>query len=186
MIQEKQSASEKLADTESRIIRIPQIERDFTAINRNYQTVLRQYQSLQTKAQSAAMAESLEEEQKAERFRLLEAPLLPIKPHKPERLKLLGVAVALSIGFPLGIVFLIGFLDKSVRNSELLESIIGAPTLVEIPAISTKEELEYRRKMLLLVFGGGLLLIAILVAGIHLLYMPLDVLVNKFILRLGS
>ena len=184
--QEKQTAIAKLEDTEARIIKIPQIERGFTAINRNYQTVLRQYQSLQAKAQSAAMAESLEEEQKAERFRLLEAPLLPIRPHKPERLKLLGAAVVFSIGFPIGIVLVIGFLDKSVRSSESLERIIGAPTLVDIPEISTQEELDHRRKMLILVFGGGILFAAIAVAGVHFLYMPLDVLINKFMLRLGS
>ncbi|RLT93665.1 GumC family protein [Ketobacter sp.] len=183
--EDKQEVNEKLADLEQRIIKIPQVERDFTSINRNYQTILEQYQSLQAKAQSAAMAESLEHEQKAERFTLLEAPFLPTQPYKPDRKKLLVVAVGAAMGLPVAIVFLLGFLDRSIRSAEALTKIVGTGPLVEIPYITTRAEEEAARKQLLYGVAAAVGFVVFGLLIIHLMVMPLDVFLGKVVTRIG-
>lgn len=183
--EEKAAVIEKINDLESRIIKIPQVERGFTAINRNYQTILEQYQSIQSKAQSAAMAESLEQESKAERFILLEPPILPVRPAKPDRKKLMVLAIVVAIGMPIAFVMLIGFLDKSIRSPEALTNVVGVQPLVEIPYISTQSELHAAKRRLLY---GGVGIVAALILGVlimHTVVMPLDVFFTKVISRMG-
>lgn len=183
--EEKVVVSTKLADLDERIIKIPQVEREFTSISRNYETVQEQYQSLQAKAQSAAIAESLEEEQKAERFTLLEPPYLPNQPFKPNRKQLLAAAVAGAIGLPFALVVLLGFLDKSIHSSEALTKVIGAAPLVEIPYIQTEEEV--RRARLRIIYGASIALVIVLLGLVitHFTVMHLDVFVSKVIARIG-
>lgn len=185
LMEEQKSAFTKLEDLEQRIIRIPQVEREFTEINRNYLTIQEQYTSLQIKAQSAAMAESLEQQEKAERFTLLEPPVLPAIAYKPDRKKLLIVAIVLSIGLPAGIVILIGILDKTIRSSEALAAVVGIQPLAEIPFIHTQAELATKRKYM--VYGAASL-IGVAVFGmvaVNFLVMPLDVFAGKVVTRFG-
>ena len=185
LLEEQKMASAKLEDLEQRLIRIPQVEREFTEINRNYLTIQEQYASLRAKAQSAAMAESLEQQEKAERFTLLEPPVLPATAYKPDRKKLLIVAIVLSIGLPAGIVVLMGILDKTIRSSEALAAVVGIQPLAEIPFIHTQFELAAKRKHMM--YGAATLVgVAIFgMAAINFLVMPLDVFAGKVVTRFG-
>lgn len=182
---ERKTVSDKLADLEQRIIKIPQVERGFAAINRNYQTIQDQYRSLQEKAQSAAMAESLENEQKAERFTLLEAPLLPARTFKPNRKKLLLFALAAAIGLPIALVILAGVLDKSIHSAEHLTTVVGAPPLIEIPYIFTRQESDVAKARMTYGIAGAFASVMVGLILVHTMVMSLDVVVNKVIARIG-
>jgi len=54
---------------------------------RDQETARRKYEEIRSKQMSAQVAENLEDEQKAERFTLLEPPLAPDVPIKPNRKK---------------------------------------------------------------------------------------------------
>jgi len=183
---EKEVADSKLEDLEARIIKIPQVEREFTSINRNYQAIQEQYQSLQEKAQSAAMAESLEQEQKAERFTLLEPPPIPIQSYKPDRKKLLVMAIVVSFCFPIGIVIVLGFLDKSVRTGDALTRVVGAPPLIEIPMVYTQHEISARKKFAKYLFIALAVSTSSILLFTHLMIIPLDDLLHKIMMRASA
>ena len=185
LLEEKRAAVDKLSDLETRIINIPQVERGFTVINRNYNTVLEQYESLQAKAQSAEMAESLEQEQKAERFILLEPPILPTSPYKPDRKKLLVMAIAASFGLPIAIVVLIGFLDKSIRSSKAITRELGSAPLIEIPFIKTDEEIATQKRYAIYFVLSGILVFILGLLIFHFSVIPLDVFIGKAMSRFG-
>ena len=182
---EKTTLMEKLKDLEERIITIPQVEREFISIKRNYESIQSQYQSLLAKVQSASVAESLEEEQKAERFTLLEPPYLPTRPYKPNRKQLLAFAVLGSMGLPIALVVLIGFLDKSIHSSESLTRLVGSPPLMEFPLILTREEIREQRKKLLYGIAIAVALVLVGLVLLNYLYMPLGELVPKVMARIG-
>lgn len=163
---------EKLEDIQNRIIKIPQVERAFVSIKRDYETISSQYDAIVAKMQNAEIAESLEQQAKAERFVLLEAPVVPVYPNAPDRMKMLTVASAAAFGLPLGLAFVFGFLDKSVRRPELLPD-LGAPLLMELPYVPTRAERERRQlwvKRLAVGIPVALLVILLLV---HVLVAPL-------------
>jgi succinoglycan biosynthesis transport protein ExoP len=183
-LQKKQEVA-KLEDLQQRIIKIPLVERGFVSIKRDYETKINQYNEIVAKTQNAEMAESLEQQQKAERFSLLEPPILPTTPSEPDRQKLLALSAFFSIGFPAGIVFLIGFLDKSIRDSDTLEKIVGSPPLIEIPYIETIQERSAHKRRLVIAAAGVVSAAILGIVLLHFLYMPLDMLIYKIAARFG-
>ena len=185
LLKQRKDLQERLEDTESRIAKIPQVERGFVSINRDYQATLAQYNTILERMQRAELAESLEEERKAERFELLEHPILPVRPTKPDRKKLLVLGLGASFGLPFGIVLLLGFLDRSIRNATVLESISGQSPLISIPYITTAEETADYRKKLIRASGGITVALVFGLVLVHFGYMPLGELMGKVVNRLG-
>ncbi|MGB0958011.1 MAG: GumC family protein, partial [Litorivicinus sp.] len=98
-----------IARLEAQIVKIPQVEQGLIALNRDYEAVQSQYEQLVGSTMQAQMAESLEQGRKAERFSLLEAPVVPDQPHSPDRKMILGGGLAASAGLPLALVLAFGF-----------------------------------------------------------------------------
>lgn len=182
---EKDNHLEKLADIEERIIRIPQVERGFVSIQRDYEAKLAQYERIITKTQNAEMAENLEHERKAERFTLLEPPMLPSAPAEPERQKILAMGVFMSLSLPMALVILLGFMDRSIRTASALEKYTGAAPLIEIPIVHTTQERQrHRQRLRYLLLGAACILLATTVL-IHLLVMPVNLIAMKIAARFG-
>ena len=122
----------------------------------------------------AELAESLEQGRKAERFSLLEAPILPDQPHSPDRKKLLGGGLAAAAGLPMALVLAVGFFDNSVRGKSGVMRVLGQSPLVAVGQINPGRG---RRKswVTALIVLLSLVLLALVGAGIvHTQYMPLD------------
>lgn len=171
---ERRRGEQTLADLHERIIRIPQVEREFVSIKRNYEAKLDQYERIVGKTQNAQMAESLELQEKAERFTLLERPVIPTSPSEPHRQKLLMLSALFSIGFPGGVVFLLGLLDRTIRDTRTLEKITGSPPLIDIPYFTTRAETSASRKKATLALALGFVGLLVAVTLLHFFYAPLD------------
>ena len=134
------------------------------------------YKDLKSKALEARLSQTLEEEQKAEKFSLLEPARVPTKPEKPNRFKILVMGFALSIGVGLGAGFLAEVVDGSIRGHRALERVTGFEPLAVIPYIENQVDLDRSRKnkrnfvmITILLFIGA-------IVAIHFLYKPLDLL----------
>ncbi|TCK07532.1 hypothetical protein [Marinobacterium mangrovicola] len=176
----------EIEDLETKIIKIPQVERGLVSLNRDYNVIKAQYDKVVANTMQAQMAESLEQGSKAERFSILEPAQLPDRPFSPDRKKLLVAGVGGSLAIPLGLVLLIGFMDRSIRDEKELEKLIGAPPIAVVGYIETKAEVLAKKKKL----SRTLLVIFVLSIGgalaVHLLYMPLDVIYLKIIFKLSN
>lgn len=175
----------QIGELEAKIIKIPQVERGLLALNRDYRTIRDQYEQIVGNTMQAKMSESLEQGRKAERFSILEPPLLPDKPFKPDRKKLLGAGLALSFGMPFGLVILIAFMDKSIRGATALETIAKGAPLVVIGYIETEVEKKRHKKRVIQTIS---ILVALFFIGIlifHIIVMPLDFLMYKLINKFG-
>lgn len=185
LLRERREVEEKLADLESRILNIPIVERGLTALNRDYQAKLEQYNDVRSKTMEASMAESLEEGRKAERFSILEPPILPTIPVAPDRRKLLVLGVAGAFGMPFGIVFLIGFLDKTIRSKTMLTKTLGGVSVIETPFVATENERLSRRKQLKIALSVVAAVSLAALLAIHFFFMPLGLFASKFLARFG-
>jgi hypothetical protein len=67
-------------------------------------------------------------------------------------------------------------MDRSVRGRMDLLRLTGVPPLALIPHIGTEAERRASRRRTRLAVGGAVASLCIVVALIHFLYMPLDVL----------
>jgi succinoglycan biosynthesis transport protein ExoP len=76
-------------------------------------------------------------------------------------------------------------INGGVRGVEALESLTPVPILAAIPYIQLDEEIAERKQLIkrALIAAGALLLITLL--GMHIFYLPLDILFMKLLFRLG-
>ncbi|QGG80115.1 hypothetical protein GH975_05815 [Litorivicinus lipolyticus] len=176
-------ANENIAVLEAQIVRIPQVEQGLIALNRDYEAVQSQYEQLIGSTMQAQMAESLEQGRKAERFSLLEAPVVPDQPHSPDRKKLLGGGLVASAGLPLALVLAVGFFDRSVRGTSAVERVVGQLPLVSVgvinPGVASRH--WFLKSLLMLLVLMALAVAAALV--VHTQVMPLDTYVYKAIYK---
>ena len=165
-----------LEQLEVRVSQTHQVERGYYDLMRDLENHRVKYQELKSKALDARLSQTLEEEQKAEKFSLLEPARVPSKPEKPNRLKILIMGFALAVGVGFGAGFGADILDGSIRGYRALEHITGVEPLVVIPYIENQHDIERSRKNKRnFVFIIVILIIGSIVA-VHFLYKPLDLL----------
>jgi len=170
---------QKLQNLEKNISQTHQVERGYAELERDLENHKGKYQELRAKESEAKLAQTLEEEQKAESFTLIEPPVEAIKPIKPNRLKVFLIGIIISIGGGVGSGFLAEFMFGGVRGSSGLAAVTGFEPLVVIPYIPNKADELRARHTWTTFWIVSLVGILVLVLAIHFLYMPLDVLFYK-------
>mgnify|MGYP001615929202 FL=1 len=150
---------------------------------RDYENAQKKYEEIRAKQMSAQISENLEQENKAERFILLEPPLMPDKPIKPDRKKMVAMGFFLALAGSGGLVMLLENINRRVRGSEALTTIIRQRVLTTIPYISTQSEIIRRKKWARLLGILAVIVLLLSLALLHFLYMPLDILALKIMAR---
>lgn len=175
----------KLSEYDRRLRGTPQTERAYLDITREYENASRRYQEVKAKLMEAQVAQELERDRKGERFALIEPPDLPEKPFRPNRIALMTLGSILAIGSGLGYVGIIEAMDRSVRGISALSAAIRAPVLGSIPFIASPRDYRARKQRSLFSLIGLMALAMSLVAAVHFLIKPLDVLFFTLLRKIG-
>lgn len=133
---------------EGKVDAAPIREQQLVELTRNYDTSKLHYQALLDKSFNIAMAADLEENQKAERFRILDPARVPQKPVKPPRKKLIPVSALFALGLSILFVLIKEELNPVVKTETELKSLLPAGVRVWgfIPRIDiTSDTLRARR-----------------------------------------
>jgi polysaccharide biosynthesis transport protein len=144
-LQHRAELRAKRADVEGRLSGAPEVEREYTALHRDYDQLNDEYKQIQEKLRDAEVAENLETDAMGERFTVLNAPNLPLRPVRPNRpaFLLLGIAVALAAG--MAAVFVRRFSDTTVRSRRDITELLDVPPLAVIPSIFNDQDLRNMR-----------------------------------------
>ena len=134
-----------IATYRARVENVPRREQEFRELSRDYETTRELYQSLLKRSEEAQIAESMEQRQKGEQFRVLDPAIPALAPTAPKRVKLLVMALVGSLGAAVGAVMLAEQLDSSFHTVEDLRAFSAVPVLVSIPRITTRTDLRRRQ-----------------------------------------
>ena len=158
----------------------PAVEDEYNDLISARQSIQAKHDDLVAKLMEAKVARGLEKGQKGERFTLMEAPRLPEKPYKPNRLLILLVGLVLGIGTGVGTAALRELSDMSVRSADRLSRLTQLPILARVPVIDTPRELAQRKKRILaisaavlVVFIGGLVVLHYQVIDLNVLWLKI-------------
>ena len=131
------------------------------------------------KLEAARLGENLEKDQQSEKLEIIEQPTVPQEPVKPNRLKVLAMAFAAALLGGAGLTVLVEILDKGIRRSNDLLSVVDGQLIVSIPYITTAAELRARRRRIFAFVGAfALVLIGLLIVA-YLFLPPLDLMIAK-------
>jgi polysaccharide chain length determinant protein (PEP-CTERM system associated) len=146
---------------QQRVEKIPQREQEFKELSRDYETTREFYQSLLKRHDEAQIAESMEQRQKGEQFRVIE-PAVPPEAPAANRLRLIVITILFSVGLGVTAAVLAEQIDASFHTAEELRGHTSLPLLVTIPRILTEADAHRNRtRFRLVATAAGLGLIAL-------------------------
>jgi polysaccharide biosynthesis transport protein len=162
---EEQRLRGAIAAYQARLENTPRREQEYQEVSRDYESTKQLYESLTKRHEEAQLAESMEQRQKGEQFRILE-PAIPSQiPAAPNRLKLFIVSLVLSLGLAGGALMVAEMLDTSFHSVNELREFSIVPVLVSIPRIVTDADRQRQQERFRLVAAGTLLGL-VLIAGV--------------------
>jgi polysaccharide chain length determinant protein (PEP-CTERM system associated) len=136
----------------------PKREQELALITRDYETTRDLFRSLLAKRGEADIATELEQRQKGESYRVIEAASLPERPAGPNRVRLVLVGLALALGVAGVAVVLAEQVDTSYRRVDEVRATTAVPVFSSIPRIVTEADrmsaLRHRRLAMVAVAGG--------------------------------
>lgn len=183
--QQRERVEQEVQVYRDRVIQTPQVQRGYEDLTRDYENELRKYNELRSKELEAEIAQNLESENRAESFVLLEPPLAPTDPVKPNRKKIALLGIMLAGGFGIGLMVLVEMLDGGIRGSRRLSSIIGSEPIITIPMIMTSKDYLLQRVQHVSYLIVALLIVIAGVAAVHIFVMSLDILWIKVMSRIN-
>jgi succinoglycan biosynthesis transport protein ExoP len=168
-----------------RVETTPKVDEAFKGLTSERANLQAKYDDLMRKSMEAKVSKGLEQEQKGERFNLIDPARRPEKPIKPNIPAILMIGLMLGIGAGAGLAAVREFLDQSVRSSRALTARTSLPVLGSVPEIITwkdRKRTRYKR------FGVVIVLLDMLIGAVvvfHFYVMDLNVVLAKILRRIG-
>ncbi len=173
----------KIRQTEGLVLQGTQTEGALGALLRDYDNAKAAYAEIKTKQDNAKISQNLEMEDKGERFVLIEAPLLPEKPIKPNRLLIILGGFFGAIAGAIALAVLMEKLDKRVRGVDALAAIMRIQPMAAILYITNTAELKRQKYLVSRTLTSILAIIFLVLLLVHFFVMPLDILTSKILAR---
>jgi protein tyrosine kinase modulator len=145
---EEQRLRRDIATYQRRVESAPQREQELQEVARDYDTVKDLYGSLLKRYEDAQLADTMEQRQGSEQFRILDPALAPKEPVAPNRLRLLLGGFLMAIGLAVAAMMVRERLDTSFHTVDDLRALTTAPVLVCIPLIVTGADRWHRTRRL--------------------------------------
>jgi len=177
LAKKKGELRKKIGEYETRLMATPDIERQYLELVRDYDNATHKFRELKAKELEAKIGQELEKKSKGERFSIIEPPMLPEKPVKPNRIAIGLLGVFLALGAGIGYVLLRESIDTSIRGAKRIAAITGHLPLAVVPIappLPQPANVQWARLATTVIAAAGAL-VAIATA-VHFSLGPLDVL----------
>lgn len=150
----------------------PQLEAEYTQLNRDYDIHKKNYEQLVTRRESAELSGDLEAAGSVADFRLIDPPRASSKPVAPNRLLLLPAGLLIALAAGLFVAFAASqirpvFFDGKTLRDETGLPLLGTVSLIPNEARRLKERASLHRFLiatagLVIAYGGGVAVLSFL------------------------
>src|SRR5262249_41129313 len=129
-----------------RVENSPQREQEFKELSRDYESTKELYATLSKRFEEAQLAESMEQRQKGEQFRVLDSAVPSSTPAAPNRPRLMLMGLMLSLGLAVAAVVAAEQIKPAFHTVDDLRTFTAVPVLVSIPTIVIPEDRAHWRR----------------------------------------
>ncbi|MBU1627503.1 hypothetical protein KKB18_09065 [bacterium] len=158
----------RIDELEKKVKIIPSREEELARLTRDYSQNEDMYRTFLKKLEEARVSGQLAEENKGEKFSVVQPVKMPTHPVSPNRAKILLISLIFSAGLGIAIVFLMEFLDDTIKDyHEAEEFLKKGMVLGSISKITSQEIIikqDYRDKLTLV--SCMILLFIIIILGL--------------------
>lgn len=165
---QEEDIKRKIAELETKIDLVPQVEAESSSLNRDYEITKRKYEELLSRRESADLSRRADVSSEDLQFRIIEPPLLPTRPSGPKRLMFYTAVLVIGFGAGIGIAFLVSQLSPILVRAKQLSIVTPYPVWGAVSHLHLNE-IKKKNRVRLLVFalssGCILSMYAVLVAA---------------------
>jgi protein tyrosine kinase modulator len=162
---EETAFRQAIGSYEQRVENVPKRQEEVEALSRDSATTKDRYDTLLKRYEEAQLAASLEQGQKVEQFRILDAAIPPREPAAPSRMRLFAIGFCLALAAAVGSVLLLEKLDTAFHTIDELRASVTVPTLFSIPRILTAVDTRRRWRRVALTAVSIVIGMALLISG---------------------
>jgi len=160
---EEKRLRDALASYIGRVQNSPEREKAMRELSRDYEATREYYASLMKRYDDAQLAESMEQRQKGEQFRLIDAAVPASEPAVPNRLRLTLMALVGCLGLAVGAIVVAEQINPSFHSVDDLRSLTTVPVLLSIPLIVTPDDTRRGVRRLRMAAAGAVIGLVVLV-----------------------
>jgi polysaccharide chain length determinant protein (PEP-CTERM system associated) len=142
---------DKIAELQSKIDLVPQIEAEGMSRNRNYEIVKQKYEELLARKESADITKRAEVSSEDLQFRIIQPPLAPPAPTGPNRFVFYTAILFLGFGAGIALAFLLSQITPVLVRGQQLITMTGFPILGAVTHLQL-DSIKKRNRMRMLVF----------------------------------
>lgn len=167
-----------IAQLRTQLARAPQVERDLTALQRDYEIAQAKFEDIRSQQRSAQIAASLVDAQSADRFSVVEPAVLPEYSNSVGRRKIAAFGVIAALAAAVGVAALLETLFPRVRGVNAVTSITGHRPLVVIPYIRNSSDARALREMKKWLVLVAVTVVVLALVAFHFAVQPLNELLS--------
>lgn len=154
-------------------------------LEREYSITQGQYNAAVGRLSAARVGDRIEALARGQRISVIEQASAPTEPTSPNRPLIAAGSIGSGIGLGLAVIFLMEFLNRSIRRPIEIERKLGILPLATLPYMRTTREHLIRCSIITSVLGITVLGIPIGLWMAHTYYLPMDLLVERAIDQIG-
>lgn len=170
-----------IAQMRNQLARAPQAERDLSAMQRDHEVAQTKFEDIRSQQRSAQIASSLIDAQSADRFSVVEPPVLPEYPMSSGRKKTVALGVIAALAAALGVAALLEAMFPRVRGENAITAITGQKPLVVIPYIKNAEDDRSIRDAKKRLTWGAMAALTLVLLLLHFTLQPLPELLSGIV-----
>tara|TARA_R110002126_G_scaffold10245_10_gene46481 strand:- start:3839 stop:5431 length:1593 start_codon:yes stop_codon:yes gene_type:complete len=122
-----QAFADKVDELESKLNLIPEIEAEFTGLNRDYDITRSKYEALLSKREQAELSRRAEATEQDVQFNIIEPPRVPLTPSGPPRGLLYTLVLFVGVAGGIAMAFLRSLISPVLSRASQLQSITDLP-----------------------------------------------------------
>jgi len=185
LTRQKAAIEDELAELAETISATPANAVTLGALERSLENIQAQYNGAVARQAEARIGERVESQSQGRRLTVVEPPVPPMAPTKPNRKLIAAASGAAGLALGIGIVGLLELLNPAVRRPLELTRAMGVAPFATLPVMRTRRQILLRRGTIALML---LVAVSAIPAGLWAVdryYMPLDMVLDRVANRTG-
>jgi uncharacterized protein involved in exopolysaccharide biosynthesis len=152
---------------------------DVDALETQQKSIQANLEAATQKLAAARLGETLERDQQSEKLEVIDQPTQPQEPIRPNRPKIAAIVAVLALMVGGGLALGTELLDRAIRRSSDLYSVVDSQLVISVPYIYTRSELKRRKNRVWVVLATVLVVLVGGAAVVYWLLPPLDLIIAK-------
>ena len=133
------SLSERIRKLEEGMKERLSLETEMINLNRDYDTISKQYSTLLERREQAHITERIDDQASRLKFKIADPPTRPLKPAFPNRIVFYSLILVMGISIGFAVAFLIYFIKPVFMSNRQVRDITGLPSLGSVSFVSQCE-----------------------------------------------